>query len=151
VNDIELYIIFVVGEVIMQKTCIFCKKGFLERKTIKKTYSYKRHTLEIEQPGEFCHLCGEGILNGADLKATEKQILEFQAKIDGLLTSSEIIKMRKKLKLSQKQAAEICGDDPNRFNRYERGEAIPLRSTSNLLIILNDHPELLLGLLPLTR
>jgi HTH-type transcriptional regulator/antitoxin MqsA len=99
------------GKTYMKKTCLFCKKGFLERKTIKETYTYKGHSFEIEQPGEFCHFCGEGILNGADLKATEKQILDFQAKIDGLLTSSEIIKVRKKLKLSQKQAAEICGSE----------------------------------------
>ncbi len=135
----------------MKKACSFCKKGFLERKTIKETYTYKGHTIEIDQPGEFCHFCGEGILNGADLQATEKQLLAFQAKIDGLLTSAEIIKVRKKLKLSQKQAAKICGDDPNRFNRYECGEAIPLRATCNLLIILNNHPELLPELMPLAR
>jgi len=133
----------------MKKTCSFCGKGFLERKTIKETYTYKGYSIEIEQPGEFCYFCNEGILNGADLKATEKPLLAFQAKIDGLLTSTEIIKVRKKLKLSQKQAAEICGDDPNRFNRYECGEAIPRRSISNLLIILNNHPELLPELMPL--
>jgi HTH-type transcriptional regulator/antitoxin MqsA len=133
----------------MKKTCSFCKKGFLERKTIKETYTYKGYSIEIDQPGEFCDFCSEGVLNGADLKATEKQILAFQAKIDGLLTSAEIIKVRKKLKLSQKQAAEICGDDLNRFSRYECGEAIPLRSTSNLLMILNNHPELLPELMPL--
>jgi HTH-type transcriptional regulator/antitoxin MqsA len=133
----------------MKKACSFCEKGFLERKTIKETYTYKGYNIEIEQPGEFCHFCGEGILNGTDLKATEKPLLAFQAKIDGLLTSTEIIKVRKKLKLSLKQAAEICGDEPNRFSRYECGEAIPLRSTSNLLIILNNHPELLPELMPL--
>ncbi|OQY52430.1 MAG: hypothetical protein DRR08_21385 [Candidatus Parabeggiatoa sp. nov. 2] len=33
----------------MNKECPFCKKGVLERKTIKETYSYKGHRLEIEQ------------------------------------------------------------------------------------------------------
>ena len=78
----------------MKKACSFCKKGFLERKTIQETYTYKGHTIEIDQPGEFCHFCGEGILNGADLQATEKQLLAFQAKIDGLLTSAEIINVK---------------------------------------------------------
>jgi HTH-type transcriptional regulator/antitoxin MqsA len=127
----------------MNKECPFCKKGVLERKTIKETYSYKGHRLEIEQSGEFCNSCDEGILNGTDLKATEKQIRDFQAKIDGLLTSTEIRKVREKLKLSEKQAAEICGDDPKTFRRYERGEATPQRAISNLLMILNNHPELL--------
>ncbi|MCK5525321.1 MAG: YgiT-type zinc finger protein [Thiomargarita sp.] len=38
----------------MKKRCSFCKKGFLERKIIKETYSYKGHRIEIEQSGEFC-------------------------------------------------------------------------------------------------
>jgi len=132
----------------MKKECHFCQNGFLERKTIKETHTYKGHTFEIEQPGEFCNVCDEGVLNGTDLKATEKPIRDFQAKIDGLLTSTEIMKVRKKLKLSQKQVAEICGNDPNTFMRYERGEATPQRAISNLLIILNNHPELLLELIP---
>ncbi|RKZ52696.1 MAG: antitoxin [Candidatus Parabeggiatoa sp. nov. 3] len=132
----------------MNKKCPFCKTGFLERKTIKETYTYKGQRFEIEQPGEFCTLCDEGVLNANDLKSTEKQIRDFQAKIDGLLTSSEILKVRQKLKLSQKQAAEICGNDLNTFSRYERGEATPQRAISNLLIILNNHPELLLELMP---
>jgi len=132
----------------MKKECPFCKTGFLERNTIKEMYTYKGHSIEIEQPGEFCNVCDEGILNSADLNATEKQIRDFQAKIDGLLTASEIRKVRQKLKLSQKQVAEICGNDPNTFSRYERGEEIPQRSVSNLLMILNNHPELLLELIP---
>ncbi|EDN69188.1 transcriptional regulator, XRE family [Beggiatoa sp. PS] len=132
----------------MKKECPLCKTGFLERKTIKEMYTYKGHSIEIEQPGEFCNVCDEGILNSTDLNATEKQIRDFQSKIDGLLTASEIRKVRQKLKLSQFEAAEICGNDPNTFSRYERGEEIPQRSISNLLMILNNHPELLLELIP---
>ncbi len=50
------------------KKCPFCKDGFLERKTINETYTYKEHTLEVEQPGEWCNVCEEGIL-----KATTKK------------------------------------------------------------------------------
>ena len=123
------------------KTCSFCGEGVLERKTIKETYTYKDHSIEVEQPGEWCNVCGEGILNSSDLKATEKQIRDFQAQVDGLLSSSEIRRIRKKLKLTQKQAAQVFGGGPNAFSRYERGEASPLRSTSNLLRLLDKHPE----------
>ncbi len=126
-----------------RKKCPFCKGGFLERKTIRETYTYKGHSLEVNQPGEFCNACEEGILNGADLKATERFIRDFQAQVDGLLTSGDIRKIRHQLKLTQKQAAEIFGGGPNAFSRYERGEAAPLRSTIHLLRLLNKHPELL--------
>ncbi len=105
------------------------------------TYAYKDHSFEIEQPGEWCDACGEGVLSGADLKATNKQIREFQTRVDGLLTSQEIRRIRKKLKLSQKQAAQLFGGGPNAFSRYERGETTPLRATSNLLRLLDNHPE----------
>jgi len=72
------------------KKCPFCKDGFLERKTIKETYTYKGHTLEVNQPGEFCNSCEEGILNGADLAATAPVIRDFQAQLDELLTSNDL-------------------------------------------------------------
>lgn len=123
------------------KDCPFCGNGVLEAKTITETYTYKGQSFKIEQPGEWCSGCGEGILSGTDLKATEKQIRDFQARVDGLLTSQEIRTIRKKLKLTQKQAARLCGGGSNAFSRYERGEATPLRSTSNLLKLLDKHPE----------
>ena len=127
----------------MKRKCPFCKDGWLERKIIQETYTYKGHSLTVNQPGEFCDSCDEGILNGADLKATEQPIRDFQAQIDGLLTSSDIRKIRKKLKKTKKQAAEIFGGGTNAFSRYERGEATPLRSTIHLLRLLNKRPELL--------
>jgi HTH-type transcriptional regulator/antitoxin MqsA len=125
------------------KKCPFCKDGFLERKTINEIYTYQGHTLKVKQPGEWCNMCEEGILNGADLKATERQKNDFQSQVDGLLTSSDIRKIRLKLKLTEKQTVELCGGNPYTFTSYERGEATPIRSTSNLLRLLNNHPQLL--------
>ena len=123
------------------KKCPFCQDGMLERTVILETYTYKHHSIEVQQPGEWCNICGEGIMNGEDLKATEQRIRDFQAQVDGLLTSQDIRRIRKKLKLTQKQAAEVFGGGPNAFSRYEHGEATPLRSTINLLRLLDNHPE----------
>jgi HTH-type transcriptional regulator/antitoxin MqsA len=49
---------------------------------------------------------------------------------------------RKRLKLTQKQAAELTGGGYNAFGRYERGEAVPMRAVVNLFKILDNHPEL---------
>lgn len=52
-------------------------------------YIYQEDTITIVQPGDYCDHCGAGILNGEDLRATEKQLNDFQAKVEGLLTSQE--------------------------------------------------------------
>jgi HTH-type transcriptional regulator/antitoxin MqsA len=51
--------------------------------------------------------------------------------------------VRKKLKLSQHEAAELTGGGHNAFGRYERGEVRPMPAAVNLFKILDRHPELL--------
>ena len=125
------------------KKCPVCKKGTLERKKIKETYTYKGQSIDIEQAGEWCDRCNEGILTSADIKTTEKILHDFRANIDGFLVSDEVRRIRKKLGLTQRQAAELCGGGPNAFGRYERGEALQMRATDSLLRLLDKHPELL--------
>jgi HTH-type transcriptional regulator/antitoxin MqsA len=75
------------------------------------------------------------------VRARDRKDRDLYAKINGLLTSHEVRKIRKKLKLTQKDAARICGGGPNAFSRYERGEATPLRATSNLLRLMAKYPK----------
>ncbi|WP_353570047.1 type II toxin-antitoxin system MqsA family antitoxin [Candidatus Albibeggiatoa sp. nov. BB20] len=125
------------------KKCPFCKIGYLERKTMIETYHYREQKLEIEQSGEFCNSCEEGILDANDLKSTDKAIRTFRAKVDGLFTPDEIRQIRKKLGLTQKQAAHLCGGGVNAFSRYERGDVTPVRAVNNLFKLLNNPPEFL--------
>jgi YgiT-type zinc finger domain-containing protein len=64
------------------RKCPFCKNGFLERKIIDETYTYKNQSITVKQSGEFCNYCEEGILNGNDLRSTEKELNDFRAKVD---------------------------------------------------------------------
>lgn len=59
------------------------------------------------------------------------------------LQSKEIRRIRRKLGLSQAEAARLTGGGHNAFSRYERGEAAPLPAVVNLLRLLDKHPELL--------
>jgi HTH-type transcriptional regulator/antitoxin MqsA len=125
------------------KKCTFCGKGELKRGVVKETFEYKGQTLELDQTGEYCAECSEGILDGTDLKNTRKAIHDWQAQIDGFLPSDEVRRIRKKLGLTQHQAAAIFGGGPNAFSRYENGEALQIRATDNLLRVLDKHPLLL--------
>jgi putative zinc finger/helix-turn-helix YgiT family protein len=57
--------------------------------------------------------------------------------------SAELVRIRKKLKLSQRRAAEIAGGGVNAFSRYENGKARPVAAVVNLFRLLDKHPELI--------
>lgn len=125
------------------KTCPVCAHGTLERGTRPQTFRYKGKRLRYEQPGAWCNACGEGILENADMAATEKLLSDFRANIDGCLTSEEIRRIRKKLGLTRKRAEEMLGAEQHAFGRYETGGACPPRALDTLLRLLDHHPELL--------
>lgn len=51
--------------------------------------------------------------------------------------------MRRKLSLSQQEAAVIFGGGVNAFSRYETGKTKPPLSLVKLLKLLDHHPELI--------
>ena len=51
--------------------------------------------------------------------------------------------MRKKLRLDQREAADIFGGGVNAFSRYENGKTKPPLALVKLLKVLDRHPELL--------
>jgi HTH-type transcriptional regulator/antitoxin MqsA len=54
-----------------------------------------------------------------------------------------IAQVRKKLKLDQREAAEIFGGGVNAFSRYENGKTKPPLALVKLLKVLERHPDLL--------
>ena len=125
------------------KNCPVCGRGKLERKIQRQVFRYQGKTFRYEQPGLWCDACGEGILENADMDATERRLYDFRASVDGYLPTAEIRRIRKKLGLTQKRAGELFGGGHNAFSRYESGSACPPKSTDTLLRLLHTHPELL--------
>lgn len=122
--------------------CQICCNGILHRKNKNVTYTFKGHSLTIEQPGSWCDSCDEGILSGDDIIATSKQIESFKKNVK-LKNAHKILELRKKLNMTQKAASQICGGGINAFHKYEKGEIDPPMATINLLTILANHPNLL--------
>lgn len=127
----------------MSKQCPFCS-GTMEQNTIKTIFEYKDQSIEVDQPGMYCDSCEEGILSRADHKATEKEIHDLHARVDGLLMSDEIKTIRKSLDLTQQEASELFGGGVNAFSRYERGETMHSKSLDQLLKVLRKHGNELL-------
>lgn len=123
--------------------CVSCGGGPVKRETREVTFEYKGEVLTYEQPGGWCQDCGECYLENSDDTATDLLLYDFQAKINGHLTTGDIRRIRKKLELTQKEAGEVIGGGHNAFSRYEKGIARPARGTENFLRILDKHPHLI--------
>ena len=106
-------------------------------------YIYKGHHSVISKAkGWHCFNCGEvefDLGEGVRFAEAIKQV----ARETDVREAAELVRIRKKLKLTQKEAALLTGGGKNAFSRYERGKAKPMQSVTNLFKLLDHHPALL--------
>lgn len=122
------------------QSCGLCGAGTLHDgiKTI--TQKYKGQVFSSEARGAFCDHCNDGFVEFDE--AEEASWLAFRDRVDAA-QASELVRIRKKLRLTQLEAAQIAGGGKNAFSRYERGQAKPVAAVVNLFRLLDRHPELL--------
>lgn len=127
----------------MSRTCLNCGQGEMAHAIRDVLYEYKgRRTAIPSVHGWHCPHChevefdaGEGVRFAEAIKTIAQEIDKQEA--------AELARIRKKLKLTQLEAAKITGGGPNAFSRYEHGKAKPLPAVTNLFKLLDRHPELL--------
>lgn len=125
-----------------KKICSLCGEKNVIHEARPFEYKYKGTKFSIMQPADYCDSCGDGVINPEDRKAVQLELQENKAKIDGLLTPSEIKAIRKNtLKLTQKKASELFGGGINAFSKYERGEVGSSKLLSLTLRYLRKHPN----------
>lgn len=120
--------------------CPLCGEGVLKNGTRSMLQTYKGRDYATDAYGAFCTHCGDGFVEFD--KAEEDGWLAFRNQVDAD-EAADLIRIRKKLKLTQLQAAQIAGGGKNAFSRYERGQARPVAAVTNLFRLLDRHPELL--------
>ncbi|MBE7422680.1 MAG: type II toxin-antitoxin system MqsA family antitoxin [Zoogloeaceae bacterium] len=124
--------------------CLNCEQSDMELRT--KDVTIELDGLSRVVPGVkgwHCPACGdiEFVGNGSAKR--------YAAALDALAAErdarqrDELARIRKRLKLTQAQAAAIADGGPNAFSRYERGKARPVAAVVNLFRLLDKHPELL--------
>jgi len=71
-------------------------------------------------------------------------MLQFNKQVNASIVDPNFIaRVRKKLHLDQREAAEIFGGGVNAFSRYENGKTKPPLALVKLLKLLDQHPDLL--------
>lgn len=125
--------------------CPSCGAAELIHDTRGVPYTYKGETTTIpEVTGDFCQACGEIILDRLQGDRYSEMIGTFRREINAAYVDPKYIaKVRKKLDLDQREAAEIFGGGLNAFSRYENGKTKPPLALVKLLKVLDRHPDLL--------
>ena len=108
-------------------------------------YTYKGETTTIPAvAGDYCPACGEAVLDAAESARTSAAMLEFNKQVNASIVDPQFIaSVRKKLRIDQREAAEIFGGGVNAFSRYENGKTKPPLALVKLLKVLDRHPDLL--------
>ncbi|MBK5273676.1 MAG: type II toxin-antitoxin system MqsA family antitoxin [Desulfuromonadales bacterium] len=124
--------------------CPLCGKGILVSEVREETCEYLGKSIRIAMPGEYCTICGDGIFTASETGRYLETVKAFRAQVDAEpLPPVEIKRIRKRLKLTQKQAGELLGGGIRAFSQYERGITHPGKAADTLLRLLDRHPELL--------
>lgn len=125
--------------------CPVCGAAELIHDTRGLPYTYKGETTVIHAvTGDFCPACSEAILDREQGDRYSELIGMFQRQVNAAYVDpAYIARVRKKLHLDQREAAEIFGGGINAFSRYENGKTKPPLALVKLLKVLDRHPELL--------
>ena len=125
--------------------CPVCGAAELIHDTRDLPYTYKGEVTTIPAvTGDYCPACSEVVLNREHGDRYGELIGQFQRQVNAAFVDpGYIAKVRRKLDLDQRQAAEIFGGGINAFSRYENGKTKPPLALVKLLKVLDRHPELL--------
>ncbi|MGY0342328.1 type II toxin-antitoxin system MqsA family antitoxin [Xylella fastidiosa] len=125
--------------------CPCCGAAELIHDTRDMLYTYKSETTSIPTvTGDFCPACGEVVLDRENGDRYSELVGLFQRQVNSAYVDpGYITKVRRKLDLDQRQAAELFGGGANAFSRYENGKTKPPLSLVKLFKLLDRYPDLL--------
>lgn len=125
--------------------CVSCGEAEMVKDTRDVLYTYKGQTTTIpDVSGEYCPACNESLHNAEESTYLNAAMLAFNKEVNGATIKPTFIsETRKKLKLDQREAAEIFGGGPNAFSRYETGKTRPPLALVQLFKLLDNHPDLI--------
>jgi HTH-type transcriptional regulator / antitoxin MqsA len=103
--------------------------------------SYKGQSTTIDMPGWYCDESGESIHTAEDMKVSDAALKELRLQVENLLKPQEVKRIRTKIGLTQREAGTILGGGPNAFQKYEQDTVTVSKPMSNLLRVLERHPE----------
>lgn len=103
--------------------------------------AYKGQSITIDMPGWYCDESGESVHTDEDLKVSDAALKDLRTQVEHLLKPEEVKRIRTKIGLTQREAGTLLGGGPNAFQKYEKDTITLSKPMSNLLRVLERHPE----------
>lgn len=123
------------------ETCPVCGSENIEMQIESENFEYKGHLKKIDGCEKIvCKDCEEAFFTDETSKRNEKIIRDFHREIDGLLTSTEMVRIRKAFGFSQKAFGDLLGGGPKAFAKYESCVLTQSRAMDNLIRMIDGLP-----------
>ncbi|MFK5971632.1 MAG: type II toxin-antitoxin system MqsA family antitoxin [Candidatus Marithrix sp.] len=118
--------------------CYKCNSHDVTQTTELEKNKYQNVEYDIEVDYSLCNSCGREFLNKTQIIINDARTRKAKKKIDGLLSADAIRDIRKKLNLTQADAAIIFGGGKNAFSKYERSEVTQSVAMDKLLCLASE-------------
>lgn len=123
-----------------QNRCPLCEEGQLHEKQGKNPVEYNGYRAELDFFFSVCDVCGAEQAAPEQTRHNKRAMSAFKKEADGLLTGKEVRALRKRLKLTQAQAAKVFGGGVVAFSKYESDDVMQSEAMDKLLRVASNVP-----------
>ena len=116
-----------------KEKCPICGEGHLTNHVQQIEHEYKGHKAMLASHFQECDTCLSEFAGAREGKMSKRVIMAFRKSVDGLLTGTEIVAVRKQYSLTQYQAAKLFGGGPVAFSKYENDDVSHSEAMDSLL------------------
>lgn len=121
-----------------KELCPICGEGHVTDRVDQFESEYKGQEATLPLHYQLCDTCHSDFAGTKESKLNKRAIMAFRKSVDGLLTGTEIVALRKQYGLTQDQAAKLFGGGPVAFSKYENDDVSQSESMDSLLRLVRD-------------
>ena len=123
------------------RLCHACRLAEMQPATFERVFHPRGQVVVVELLTSRCPACGNEATYAAQHAENLARLKARKASYGQLLLGEEILSLRRRYGVTQQQAARLFGKGKIAFSRYENEVSYPDESTTDLLQLAIDRPE----------
>lgn len=126
-----------------KRRCPACRKADLQPGTWVREFHPRKKPVRVELLTSVCASCGAQATSAAQHSENLKRLKARKAHYGGLLLGEEIFALRRRYGITQQAAGRIFGKGKIAFSRYENETSYPDETTTRLLELAIEKPDVI--------